>query len=172
MSARGLVQSLALAVMLASVTGCGFQPVYGPQAASTSVGLGGIDVPVLSGRDGQLLRQALQERLGQVADAGSVRYDLVISYGVSNEGIATQRDTSTTRNRMSGRATWYLVTQDAQRRTVASGFARAGDGYNPINIQYFANQLEEEVVRRRIAEQVADQLVQQLALARPAKAGG
>lgn len=172
MSVRGLGRHLALAMMLVGVAGCGFAPVYGPQAALAGVGLGGIDVPVLGGRDGQLLRQALQERLAQTADGGPIRYDLVISYSVANEGIATQRDTSTTRNRLTGRATWYLVTQDSQRRTVASGFARCGDGYNPIDIQYFANQLEEEVVRRRIAEQVADQLVQQLALARPVKAGG
>jgi LPS-assembly lipoprotein len=153
--------------------GCGFRPVFGPQAdAAGHIELGAIDVPILGGRSGQLLRQALVERIERAGGSSPKLYDLVVSYTSSAEGIATQRDSSISRYRMTGSATWVLVTQDVLRRTVAKGVARAADGYNPIGVQFFGTELEIEQVQRRMVEQVAEQLVLQLALAVPPKAGG
>ena len=168
MRRRGL--GIVLSICLG---GCGFRPVYGPQpAGSGNVELGAIDVPILAERQGQLLRQALVERLERAGGVAPKRYDLVVSYAVTNDGIAIQRDNSSSRNRLTARATWYLVTQDAQRRTVASGIARSVDGYNPIDIQFFSNELEVEGIQRRLAEQVADQMVLQLGLSLAPKVGG
>ncbi len=49
------------------------------------------------------------------------------------------------------------------RRTLTSGSARAVDGYDVINQQFFAGDLENEQVVRRLAEAVADQVMLQLA---------
>jgi LPS-assembly lipoprotein len=38
------------------------------------------------------------------------------------------------------------------------------DGYNLINAQYFASDLENEVVQRRLANALADQITMQLAV--------
>ena len=47
--------------------------------------------------------------------------------------------------------------------TVTTGRARAVDGLNTFDQQYFAQDLETETVQRRIAEAVADQITAQLA---------
>ncbi|MBV9811801.1 MAG: hypothetical protein JO326_03565, partial [Acetobacteraceae bacterium] len=60
-------------------------------------------------------------------------------------------------------ANWTLLAQTPQRTTVASGFARDVDGFNIINGQYFAADLENDTVQRRIAEALADRIAEQLA---------
>ena len=91
-------------------------------------------------------------------------FDLVVAYGISQEGIAIDRaDSIATRTRVIGTASWSLVAQDADRHTLTSGRARSNDGYNPLDLQYFYSDLQNEQVLRRIAEAVADQITLQLA---------
>ncbi len=153
-----------MATMLAS---CGFRPVYGPSKAGgpgpAQTELAAVNVALIPERAGQLLRQALQERFERAGIAAAPRYDLVVAYGVAAEAIAIQPDTSSSRTRVTGTATWKLLAQDAQRTTLASGIARDEDGFNIFNEQYFAADLESETVQRRMAEAVADQITMRLA---------
>jgi LPS-assembly lipoprotein len=151
----------------ATLSGCGFQPIYMP-TASGSAGvaqreLAAIQVALISGRPGQLLRQALQDRLELGASGVAHRYDLTVGFGVSGEGIAVLQDTSPTRVRLIGNASWTLVAQDPGRTTLSSGSARTMDAVNVISGQYFAADLESETVQRRIAEALADEITIQLA---------
>ena len=82
----------------------------------------------------------------------------------SGEGIAIQPDTNTTRIRMIGTANWTLVAQDPGRTQIAHGFAKAVDGDQHASTQqYFAADLENEAMQRRLAEALADQITLQLA---------
>jgi hypothetical protein len=47
--------------------------------------------------------------------------------------------------------------------TVASGSARALDGANDINSQFFYLDLSTEAINRRMGDALADQIVQQIA---------
>jgi LPS-assembly lipoprotein len=91
------------------------------------------------------------------------RHDLTVGFGVSGEGIAVLQDTSPTRVRLIGNASWTLVAQDPGRTTLSSGSARTMDAVNVISGQYFAADLESETVQRRIAEALADEITIQLA---------
>ena len=149
------------------VVGCGFRPVYGPGASGAlgpaEAGLAQINVPPLPERPGQMLRQFLQQNFDHGA-GGPKLYELVVSYGVSAEGIAIERANSIpTRSRMVGNASWSLVSADAQRRTLTSGHARAYDAFNPIDGQYFYSDLAGEQTQQRLAQAVADQISLQLA---------
>jgi LPS-assembly lipoprotein len=142
-------------VGLSAVLGaCGFQPVYMP-TASGSAGvaqreLAAVYVPVIPERPGQLLRQALQERFGN--DSGTpAAYDLRVS------NLAT-------RVRLTGSATYTLVAHDPKHTTLTNGNARAIDGVNIFDTQYFASDLELEAQQKRIAENVATQIATQLAI--------
>ncbi len=64
---------------------------------------------------------------------------------------------------MIGGATWTLIAQDPGRTKLSTGYAKAVDGYNLFDSQYFAADLETEVVTRRLADALADQIVIQLA---------
>ena len=157
-------QALALTL---SLSGCGFQPIYMPTATGkpgvAQRELAAIHVNLIPDRPGQELRQALQERLEMGATGVKQRYDLSVGYGVAGEGIAVQTDNNPTRIRLIGTATWTLRAQDSGRTRLSSGFAKAVDGLNILENQYFALDLENEAVQKRIAESLADQITIQLA---------
>ncbi|MGC1411892.1 MAG: LPS assembly lipoprotein LptE [Acetobacteraceae bacterium] len=155
--------------LTASVTlsGCGFEPVYMP-TASGKAGvaqreLAAIRVDQIPDRPGQLLRQALQDRLEGAGSEVARRYDLSVSFGISGEGIAVEQNTVVTRLRMIGSATWILSAQDPGRTKLTSGSARAIDAVNVFDTQIFAADQETEAVTRRVAAALADQITLQLA---------
>ncbi len=149
------------------LTGCGFRPLYMPEHGQPGVaarGLAAIYVPVLLNRDGQLMRQALQQRVEGSGSGVAKEYELLAQPVISGEGIAIQRDSSTTRVRLNGSVTWVLRKLDLAHTVVASGSGRIVDGYNILNEQYFAADLEGEAGTRRIVTALADQVVQQVAI--------
>lgn len=159
-SLLGLASALAL-------PGCGFRPVY-MRTASGHPGiaqreLAAVNVDILPDRPGQLLRQALQQRLDRASAGVARKYDLGVSYSIGGEGIGIQGDNSVTRIRLIARGAWTLRTQDPARTTLSTGSSRAIDGLNILDQQYFAADLEQEAVQRRLADQIADQIVIQLA---------
>ena len=151
----------------ALLSGCGFQPVYMP-TASGKAGvaqreLAAIHVNLMADRPGQELRQALQDRLEMGSDGVAQRYDLTVGFGVGGEGIAVQDNDITTRVRMTGTANWTLTAQDSGRTKLSTGYAKAVDALNIFDGQYFAADLENEAVTKRLAEALADQITIQLA---------
>lgn len=162
---RGL--GLGSLAALTTLAGCGFQPVYMPTASGkpgvAQRELAAVYVPVIPERPGQLLRQALQERFGN--DFGSpANYDLNVSFGVVGEGIAIQPNDIATRIRLTGNATWRLLARDPKRTVLATGTARAFDGFNIFDTQYFAADLQSEAEQKRLAENLATQIATQLAV--------
>lgn len=160
--------SICLAASLTVVVaGCGFQPVYMPTASGkpgvAQRELASVYVPVIPERPGQLLRQALQKRFGDDSGAASA-YDLRVAFSISGEGIAIQTNTIASRIRFIGDASWTLVPRDAAQNPIASGSARAMDGINIFDEQYFAADLQTEAVQGRIAENIAQQIATQLAI--------
>ncbi len=164
MKLLGRRRFLALGLTL---SGCGFQPVYMPTATNkpgvAQRELAAIHVNLLPDRPGQELRQALQERLEMGATGVKPRYDLQVSFGVSGEGIAILPDSDATRVRLIGTAIWTLTAQDSGKTRLTNGFAKAVDAMNILDSQYFALDLENEAVQKRIAEALADQITIQLA---------
>ena len=56
------------------------------------------------------------------------------------------------------------MAQDASRTRLTSGFAKTSDALNIFDTQYFAADLENEALQKRIAEALADQITMQLAI--------
>lgn len=159
-------QFLALSAGV-SLAGCGFQPVYMPTASGKAGvaqrDLAAIQVDLIPDRPGQVLRQALQDRLEMGASGVAHLYDLSVGFSIAGEGIAIQPDSTVTRIRTIGSANWSLIAQDPGRTRLTSGSARAVDGLNIFDAQYFAGDLENEAVTRRLADALADQITIQLA---------
>lgn len=163
---RRLLRLLPISAALL-LGGCGWHSPYAPTAEGQPgpgrTGLGLVNIPPVPERSGQELRQALQARFDHGDAPVTKKYDLTINYGLDIEGLGIQPDSSTTRIRIIGRASWALVTRDAKRATVTTGQARAVDGLNPFNEQYFAQDLEGEAVTRRVSEALAVQITSDLA---------
>ncbi len=164
---RGFLTGLTGAGVALGLAGCGFQPMYMPTASGgagiAARELAAINIPIIPDRPGQLMRQALQARLAN--DSGTAkRYDLGVAFWISGEGIGIQTDNSATRVRFTGYASWVLTAQDPARTRLTDGTARTMDGMNIFSAQYFALDLENEVLQRRMAEVLADQVATQLSL--------
>jgi LPS-assembly lipoprotein len=150
------------------LAGCGFQPVYMPTASGRAGPaqreLAAIDVNLIPDRPGQLLRQDLQERLATDSDGTAHRYDLAVSFSISGEGIGIQLDNAATRIRLIGTARWTLKARDPTETQITSGSARAMDAFNVLDQQYFAADIDNEQMQRRLASELADQIAMQLAV--------
>ncbi len=151
----------------AGLSGCGFQPIYMPTATGKAGvaqrELAAVNVSLMYERPGQLLRQALQDHLG--SDSGTpLAYDLHVAFGIGGEGIGIETNNIATRVRLIGTASWTLSARDAAHSTLTSGSARALDGLNILNEQYFAADLESEAVQQRMADLLAQQITIQLAM--------
>lgn len=159
-------RGLLLGAAGAALGGCGFRPLYGSGEVDAGVQarLAEVNVQLIPERSGQLLRQALQARLERGGAPVAHRYNLSVQYGLSAESIGIQQDSSGSRVRLIGVASWALLAQDAQRTTLASGSAREVDAVNVINQQFFAAELTSTAVQRRMVEAVAEQIATQLAV--------
>jgi LPS-assembly lipoprotein len=168
---RALLSGLGLAPL----AGCGFQPVYMPTASGkpgpAARELAAIHVALIPDRPGQLLRQALQQRLHGSDDSTPRLYDLGVFYWIAGEGVAILPDNTNTRTRLTAHANWTLTERDPARTPVISGSARALESINVFDTQYFGGDLENEQASARLAEQVADQITLRLAAFFRARAG-
>jgi LPS-assembly lipoprotein len=153
--------------LLGCLAACGFHPVYDRSGAlgnkTVLPELRAISVAVIPDRPGQLLRQALQDRFDGPDDDTPKLYELSVDYGMSGEGIGINPDSSPSRIRFVGRASWTLRAKNGGRSVVTTGSTRAMDDYNPYDQQLFSNDLNAEAVQRRLALTVADQITLQLA---------
>jgi LPS-assembly lipoprotein len=158
------MRAFALLVVLA-LAGCGWAPTYAPargQANShVAVEMAAIYVPVLPERTGQLMRQALQDRLERFNLDAPKRYELNAYFSVSQSGEAIDPNSNVTRIRYTGAVDWVLRNPD-NGAIVAKGSARALDGIDVFDSQFFASNQENEPTERRLAEGLADQVVSQL----------
>jgi LPS-assembly lipoprotein len=151
--------------LLSATAGCGWHAVYGGATAASpavSGSLAAISVDSIPDRAGQLLQEALQARLAGSADEAS-RYALHASFQINSDALGIQQDSSVTRIRFVGIAS-YTLTALADRRTLTSGTARAVDGLDIANQQFFAQDLEQDAITRRLAQALAAQVALQLAV--------
>jgi LPS-assembly lipoprotein len=151
----------------AALAGCGFQPVYmttaSGQPGPAQRELAAINVSLIPDRPGMLLRQALQTEFEGAGDITAQRYNLAVSYWITGTALGMQSDATTTRVRLVGHATWTLTAQDPGHTSLTSGSARAADAENVLDSQYFAADLENETIQKRLAVALADQIALQLA---------
>lgn len=151
----------------ALMTGCGFQPVYMPTASGqpgpAERELAAIFVNPTGERPGMLMRQALQDRFERTGTGVAHRYNLTVNFWTTGAGIGLQPDSAVTRTRLVGHATWNLVADDPNHTPLVNGNARAADAINNLDAAFFASDFENEVIQKRLAEAIADQITLQLA---------
>jgi LPS-assembly lipoprotein len=152
-----------IAGLAAMLSGCGFHPLYLPSANIPS-GLAEIYVDIVPNRNGQLFRQALQERLQGTESEPRQHYVLSVNYVVAAQGIGIEADNASTRNRFIGTANWTLHEPGLGGEKIVSGIARTLDGNDSIVAQFFYSDLNQETVDKRIGEALADKITQQLAI--------
>ncbi|EAQ28696.1 hypothetical protein NAP1_13893 [Erythrobacter sp. NAP1] len=154
--------SLALAALLA-LSACGLQPMYGGGASSSiAQGLAAVDVPAIPGRDGWLVRNALQERLGAAGDA-SPRYRLDVRLDDALEALGVLNDDTISRERRILRARYQLVDL-ATGEILLDATAGSDAGIDVVSSEYATIAAEQRALEL-LARDVADRMTRRIALA-------
>jgi LPS-assembly lipoprotein len=157
---------LALVIgLLGALPGCGLRPVYaGGANGAVAQGLAGIDVSAISGREGWLVRNALNDRLGQgTGTTQNPRYRLDVLLDDQLEGLGLLTDDTIGRERRTLRARYQLV-DVASGAIMVDATAQSDAGIDVVSSEY-ATIAAEQSALDNIAQQVADRIVTRLTLA-------
>ena len=157
------VALLALTPVMLALSACGLQPMYaGGASAPVAQGLAAVNVPAIPGRDGWLVRNALNDRLG-VAGEAAPRYRLDVRLDDSLEGLAVLNDDTISRERRILRARYQLI-DTATGEILLDATAGSDAGIDVVSSEY-ATIAAEQTALENLAQDLADRMVRRVALA-------
>ena len=153
---RGALVLLACAAL--PLSACGLQPLYAGGASGYVVTeMAAIDVPAIPGREGWLVRNALNDRLGGGGAAGAQRYRLDVVLDDTLEGLGLLTDDTIGRQRRSLRARYQLV--DTQSGAILLDATAGSDAGIDVVGSEFATIAAEQTALENLAQEVADQIL-------------
>ncbi|HEX4874531.1 MAG TPA: LPS assembly lipoprotein LptE [Sphingorhabdus sp.] len=153
-----------LPLLLASLllSACGLTPLYsGGSQGPVSALLGSVAVDPIEGKNGWLMRNALNDRLGAGAESG-VRYRLVVKLDDQIEGFGVRADDTVTRERRTLRARYQLVDLESNK-TLLDATAGSDAGIDVVSSEY-ATIAAENTALENLTQKVAEQIVTRLSL--------
>jgi len=152
---------LASVILITALSGCGLQPLYsGGSKGAVATTLGSVSVDPIQGKDGWLMRNALNDRLG--SNDGSARYRLTVALDDQIEGFGIRADDTITRERRTLRARYQLV-DTSTGATVIDATAGSDAGIDVVSSEY-ATIAGENSALENLTQRVADQIVTRLSL--------
>ncbi len=152
---------LALALALG---GCGFHPLYSQAHENTQIRqqLSGVHVSPIDERNGQILYNALMERMHTDESVAQPRYRLQITLEENMGGINYQKNATASGGEMQISANWQLLDVTTGRR-VDSGKFSTVDSVNFLGPRY-ASVVAERDAERRILENLSDLITDRVAI--------
>jgi len=152
---------LACSLVLA---GCGFGPLYGEreQTVATEDLLSRVEVPPIENRVGQLVRIELTNRMTPTRPVPTPLFTLIVKLNESKSNLAVQKDSSATRANLTISASFELR-QNNNGASLNKGNVRSVNSYDILQSD-FATLAAEQNARRRGAVDVADGIVDRLAI--------
>ncbi|MGB3711587.1 MAG: LPS assembly lipoprotein LptE [Erythrobacter sp.] len=161
-----MIRAIILLAACATLLSCGLQPMYaGGSNAAIAQGLASVAVPAIPGRDGWLVRNALQDRLG-IATAGRsdapTNYRLDVRLDDALEALGVLGDDTITRERRILRARYQLVdvTTGEILLDATSGYDA---GIDVVSSEYATIAAEQRALEN-LAKEVADRIATRVAL--------
>jgi LPS-assembly lipoprotein len=128
-----------------------------------------VEVGPIGGRAGWLVRTALLDRL-QRPEGSAARYRLEVELDDQITGFGIRSDDSITRERRTLRARYRLV--DSGRGTVLIDATAGSDAGIDVVSSEYATVAAEQTALERLSREVADQIVNRLALYAARTGGG
>lgn len=141
---------------LAALAGCGFTPALAPGGDAAGL-FGQIEVDAPTDREGFLLVQRLEERLGR---PDAPRYRLLASIRLSEDGVAITGDQVTTRFTVLGEVDFQLV-ELATDKVVTAGTVDSFTAYSTTGTTV-ASLAAQRDARARLMVILADEIVARL----------
>ena len=146
---------------LIALSGCSLQPLYsGGSNGAVATTLGSVSVDPIEGKNGWLMRNALNDRLR--AGDGAARYRLTVALDDQIEGFGVRADDTITRERRTLRARYQLV-DTSTGTTVIDATAGSDAGIDVVSSEY-ATIAGENSALENLTQRIADQIVTRLSL--------
>jgi LPS-assembly lipoprotein len=157
-----MMRLLALLFATALLSACGLKPLYsGGSQGQVSGLLGSVAVDPIEGKNGWLMRNALNDRLGAGAN-NNVRYRLVVKLDDQIEGFGVRADDTITRERRTLRARYQLIDLESGA-TLLDQTAGWDAGIDVVSSEY-ATISAENTALENLTQKVAEQIVTRLSL--------
>ncbi|MCM8732628.1 LPS assembly lipoprotein LptE [Azospirillum sp. A1-3] len=137
-AARGLF-ALALGLSALSLSGCGFQPLYGGQGVGAAAAdrLMEVDIASIPNREGQKLRNLLIDNFYPSERPSNPRYRLDVALSASEQKLALQKDATAVRAQLLVNAP-YRLTDTQTGQVVFQSNSRSMVSYNTLEQHYAA----------------------------------
>ncbi len=153
--------ALLIGAVTLVLTGCGFRPLYGTHSADPRAAgeMANIYVQPLPDREGQLVRNALLDRLNPKGEPREPRYRLEVKLDVSEAQVALQKDETATRDDVT-----YTITFTLYEGSVGltNGSFTRNFSFDYLNQQY-SNISARNDVRARAADEIATEIRNRMA---------
>ncbi|MBF0166258.1 MAG: hypothetical protein HQL45_01405 [Alphaproteobacteria bacterium] len=160
-------------VVLLLLTGCGFHPLHGTggQRSATVPELSAIKINTIADRTGQMVRNALLDRLTPTGEPQKPRYLLQVTMNESKQSLGILKDETSSRANFVLTASFALI--DLKGQTLYSASTSSQASYNILN-EHYASTASERNARDRTTTEVADAIYIQLSsyFSRLKSAGG
>ncbi|WP_324261675.1 LPS assembly lipoprotein LptE [Altererythrobacter sp. H2] len=157
-----MIRASALCLALLSLSACGLSPMYaGGSQGAVAQGLAAIEVPMIEGRAGWLVRNALIDRLGAAGEAAP-RYRLDVRLDDRLEGLGVLNDDTIGRERRILRARYQLVDL-ASGDILLDATAGSDAGIDVVSSEY-ATIAAEQTALENLAREVSGRIATQIAL--------
>jgi LPS-assembly lipoprotein len=157
-----MMRLLPLIIVALALSACGLKPLYsGGSQGQVATMLGAVAVDPIEGKNGWLMRNALNDRLGAGKNNG-VRYRLVVKLDDQIEGFGVRADDTITRERRTLRARYQLIDLESGNMMLD---ATAGwdAGIDVVSSEY-ATISAENTALENLTQKVAEQIVTRLSL--------
>lgn len=157
------MKRLAISLAALTLSACGLQPMYaGGGRGPVAQGLSAVDVAPIEGKAGWLVRNALDDRLGQSGSHATPRYRLDVLLDDKVEGLGLISDDTVGRERRTLRARYQLVDL-ASGAILLDATAGSDAGIDVVSSEY-ATIAAENTALENLSKEVSDQIIARLAL--------
>jgi LPS-assembly lipoprotein len=157
-----MMRSVALALALLGLTGCGLRPLYaGGSQGAVAATFGSVTVSPIAGQQGWLVRNKLVDRLGETGTGTpAYRLDVALDDNITSYGLRSDR--AATQERRTLRARFQLV--DLRNGMVVLDATAGSDAGIDIVSSEYATVAAEQTALENLSGIIADQIVSRLAL--------
>lgn len=153
---------IASFLLVTSLSACGLQPLYsGGSKGVVASTLGTIAVEPIEGKNGWLMRNALNDRMN-AREGSTPQFRLVVALDDRIEGFGVRADDTVTRERRTLRARYQLIAI-ATGETVLDATAGSDAGIDVVSSEY-ATIAGENSALENLTQKIADQIVTRLSL--------
>ncbi|RGP42034.1 hypothetical protein BPTFM16_02345 [Altererythrobacter insulae] len=158
-----MIRAALASIALLLLSACGLQPLYsGGSGDAVAQGLAAVEVAPIEGRDGWLVRNALNDRLQLTGQSVAPRYRLDVQLDDSLEALGVLNNDTISRERRILRSRYQLV--DLSSGTILLDATSGSDAGIDVVSSEYATIAAEQTALENLAREVAERMVRQVAL--------